>query len=530
MAAELFLDLWGEAQSALRERLGSDLYDRWLVRLSVLSATEDGLRLGVANRFILEWVQARYLSPVVEVLESVAGCAVRVELAIDPQLFREHRAGQEGIRRTTEDLGALDLESVAPRAGSSVARSRPNGLTEALSAIGSSAADAVSLKGLSSKEASQSSVAAGSPVAAGERPSDRARSGRRPRSRKAESQAVFRLEDFARGDENELAFQAVVRILQRPGTLYSPLYLHGPTGCGKSFLAKAYAAACHERSPSGDGKTEPRVRCVSAGRWFNYYAASAQDKTLARFRERHRSLDVFVIDDVELLATKTKTQSELLHTIEALHDAGKQVVITSSLPPLQIEGLCPALAERFVGGLVARMDRPGIGLRRKILEQQSRELSGKVRGSLLDLLASWVPGTTHDMVGALRKLDILASCRRKSLSVDEARRALADVISRQARRTTVEQILSEVAAFYHLEEGDILGRGRRGSIVLARQVAMYLARRHTELSFAQIGKKIGGRAHSTVRSSEQKIAAIIEAGGTATAEQLAPLIDRFESR
>ncbi len=496
----------------LASRIGRGRFERWLDGLTVLSESEGELCLGVVNRFVQEWIEARYLPAIRAALCEVAGREVDVRLVIDPELYQRHRAGEDEICRAT--IGAEARASVARKA------------TDAESVGGRAAARA---------------GAVGAAGAAGtvSRP---ARATGHPATKGVDARRASgpRFDDFVEGGGNRLAFQVIADALARPGRcVYNPIFIHGASGAGKSHLVRGFATAFAEQGapersdllrvgqapPAG-----PRVRAVSAERWFQHFAASAQDRTLSRFREFYRSLDVFVLDDIQALRGKGKTQLELLHTLDALIDAGKQVVVTADVAPRELVDLAPELVRRFVGGMVARIEGPDAATRLEILRRRADGLHGRVRDDVLRFLAENLGGDGHELVGALLRIDVHARVSRLALTVDDAHELVTDLLRARRRRASVERIRAEVARHFDIGEDELVGAARQRAVVHARHVAIWLARRFTGLSLVEIGRRFGGRNHSTVRSAQKKVAGLLQGGDERTIQEVAAIVERLAIR
>ena len=517
MTTDLLRDLWTGAEQALRRRLGSDRFERWLGGLVALGVTEGSalgvtegsalgvtegsalrfeegdaergacgvtLSLGVSNAWVQEWIETRYLDDISDVLGTLAGRRVDVRLTIDSELFGLHRARQRSI------LGGAAN-------GATGARAEGDGA-------------------ICADRGAQPSAKIGGP-------SDR--TGRSPR-----------LDDLVEAPCNQLAIRAARSIAVDPGRLYNPLFIHGSSGVGKSHLVRAIytelTASARAREGGMVGHLR-RGRCLSADRFSQHFAASAQDGTLRKFRETYRGLDVLVVDDVQVLATRTKSQDELLHTLEALVDAGRQVVIVSDRPPRGLDDLSAGLVNRFLGGLVTRIDRPDFATRWKIARRHASRIAAsreqdvpwgassscgarRWRGALaedvLEFVAQRLEGGVHDLVGAVLRLDVHGRVLGRSPTVEEAGQALAELLCERDRRVDVDRIRSQVVAHFGWTEKDLVSRSRQRALTFARQVAMYLCARYTRHSMREIGKRFGDRDPATVRFACKKIADLLPSG------------------
>ncbi len=337
-----------------------------------------------------------------------------------------------------------------------------------------------------------------------------------PRARRRHGEAPT-LESFVVGVCNRLGFNAALQVLECPGRHYNPLFVHGPTGVGKTHLLQGLASAF--RDGGGDmvkrfGRLvddgAPRVKYLTSEEFTNQFVMSLQNGTLGRFRERFRSLDVLLVDDVQLLVSKKKTQEEFLHTFNALVDSARQVVLGCDVPPKGLPDLSRAMVTRFMSGLVVGLKRPDLATRVGILEQHARKLSGKLDIKVLETVAGTMRGSARELIGALKRLDIHARVDGRPLGVEQARDILAEFLHEKTRQVHPPRILRVVASHYGLTGEALMSKSRQRTVVLARHVAMYLVRRYTGKSLAQVGVLFGKRSHATAKAAEWKVAALLE--------------------
>jgi chromosomal replication initiator protein len=320
------------------------------------------------------------------------------------------------------------------------------------------------------------------------------------------------LESFVVGESNKLAFNAAMKVLESPGAPYNPLFLHGPSGVGKTHLLRGLLRAFRSRrrpSRPGDGRgAYLRVACMTGEQFFQQFASSVQDGTVRRFRERQRSSDILIIDDVHMLVNKRKTQVEFLHTFTSLVDSGRQIILASDVPPKAMKEIDPALVGRFLSGLVAGMRKPDFDTRLGIARARARRLSSPIGDDVLQFLAQGVRSSAREIIGALLQLDMEAQLGGGKMTVDRARGVLARYLREQENRIDLARIHRVVAQHYRLDPELLTATARERRVSLARQVAMYLARRYTSKSLSEIGKYFGNRNYSTVRCAVMRIDAL----------------------
>jgi chromosomal replication initiator protein len=252
------------------------------------------------------------------------------------------------------------------------------------------------------------------------------------------------------------------------------------------------------------------VKYLTSEEFTNQFVLSLQKGTFDKFRERFRSLDVLLVDDVQLLVSKKKTQEEFLHTFNALVDSARQVVLGCDVPPKGLPDLSRAMVTRFMSGLVVGLKRPDLETRIGILEQHSKRLSGRFDREVLQTVAGALRGNARELIGALKRLDIHARVDGRPLCVEQARDILAEFLHEKSRQVSAAKILRVVASHYGLTSEALTSTSRQRTVVLARQVAMYLMRRYTGRSLAQVGVLFGKRSHATAKAAEGKVVALLE--------------------
>lgn len=302
--------------------------------------------------------------------------------------------------------------------------------------------------------------------------------------------ARFLFDRFVAGDANRMAVNAARALASGDAAVATPLFLQSPTGHGKTHLAHAIGHALLDRRP------DARVECLSSERFTVAFVAAVQAGTTLAFKDRLRSADLLILDDVQFMAGKGSTQSELLHTLDELIAAGRPVVVTGDRPPHLLSKIEPRILSRLGGGLVADIrpaDRP---LRRAIL---SAKLDGRasVPDEVLDLLADRVTGSVRELEGALNRLFAYAQLTDAAITTEFAGEVLAEMLTVARRRVTVDDIQERVAGHYRLSRAELLSTRRARSVARPRQIAMYLAKTMTTRSLPEIGRRFE-RDHTTV--------------------------------
>ena len=307
-----------------------------------------------------------------------------------------------------------------------------------------------------------------------------------------------RLEDFIVGRSNRLAYAAAVEVAENGIAKFNPLFIHGSCGVGKTHLLQGICNAV------AAGEQPPAWKYLSAEQFTNEFIEAIRAKRVDRFRNTYRKLDILVIDDVHFLAAKKATQEEFLHTFNTIDTAGKQVVMASDAHPRMLGQLAEQLISRFLSGMVVRIEPPDRATRMKILRRTSERLRLNPADDALEYIAIHIRGSVRELEGALLKLAALAELSREPVTLELARDALADYLVRTDSAITLGDIETVVAAYFGITPADLHSSRRTHTVSLARAVAMYLARRHTRMSYPEIGRFMG-KNHSSVVLAVQKM-------------------------
>jgi chromosomal replication initiator protein len=300
-------------------------------------------------------------------------------------------------------------------------------------------------------------------------------------------------ETFVVGKNNEFAHAASLAVAQAPGKSYNPLFIYGGVGLGKTHLLHAIGHHCltHRKSL--------RVAYVSSEKFTNEYIDAIQNNQLARFRKKYRQTDVLLIDDIQFLAGKERIQEEFFHTFNALHEAHKQIVLTSDRPASEIQNLEQRLVSRFEWGLTTDLQPPDIETRVAILRKKEQSMGVSLPEDVINFLAHRIRTNIRRLEGALIRVASYASLTGRPLTIEIVEGLLREVLHEEGRHTlSIEAIQRRVAEHYDLRLADMTSRRRPENIAFPRQVAMYLARTLTEHSLSAIGEAFGGRDHGTV--------------------------------
>ena len=300
-------------------------------------------------------------------------------------------------------------------------------------------------------------------------------------------------DSFVVGPNNEIAHAASLAVAQSPARTYNPLFIYGGVGLGKTHLMQAIGQYVWSK------KKNAKVMYLSSEVFINDFIDAIQHSTLVKFRKRYRQADLLLIDDIQFLGGKERSQEEFFHTFNTLFDGHKQIVLSSDRPASEIANLEHRLVSRFEWGLTAELQPPDVETRTAILRKKAHTLQIKLRDEIFDFLATRIRTNVRRLEGALMRVASFASLSGKELTNEVVEHLLKDILNEEARHAiSIEQIQRRVAEHYDVRIADMTSKRRPANIAFPRQIAMYLARELTKASLNEIGDAFGGRDHGTV--------------------------------
>ena len=450
-------ETWSKVKERLRAEVGEDVYSSWFARMD-LEAIEDGsVRLSVPTRFLKSWIQSHYAERVLACWQAQDAKVNRVELIV-----------RSAVLRSAVPKPKPELESVA------------GGRFPSNNALGNG-------RPLMAGDAGVHEALGGSPL-----------------------DARLSFETFVLGRSNTLAHAAAKQVAaakRSDPVMFNPLYIHAGVGLGKTHLLQAITWA-------GNAVGERKVLYLTAEKFMYGFVSALRTQTALAFKEALRGIGVLVIDDLQFLQGKS-TQAEFCHTLNALIDAGRQVVIASDRPPSELESLDDRVRSRLAGGLVVEMGPLGEELRFEILKARVMAARGHhpsfdVPLPVLGYIAKTVTHNGRDLEGALNRLLAHNKLTGHAVTLEMAEREVRDLIRPQEpKRVKIEDIQRVVARQYNVSRSDLLSSRRTANVVRPRQVAMYLAKTLTLRSLPEIGRRFGGRDHTTVLHAVRKIEGLV---------------------
>lgn len=310
----------------------------------------------------------------------------------------------------------------------------------------------------------------------------------------------YTFDSFVIGNSNRFAHAASLAVAESPAKAYNPLFIYGGVGLGKTHLMHAIGHYVLKNNPNA------KVVYVSSEKFTNELINAIKDDKNEEFRNKYRNVDILLIDDIQFIAGKERTQEEFFHTFNALHDANKQIILSSDRPPKEIPTLEDRLRSRFEWGLIADIQVPDFETRMAILKKKADVEKLSVANEVMVYIATKIKSNIRELEGALIRIVAYSSLTNREITVDLASEALKDIISKkQGKHITIEIIQDIVASYFNLRVDDLKSQRRTRNVSYPRQIAMYLSRKLTDMSLPKIGEEFGGRDHTTVIHAYEKI-------------------------
>ena len=314
----------------------------------------------------------------------------------------------------------------------------------------------------------------------------------------------YTFEEFVSGSSNQFAYAAAMAVASNPATTYNPLFIYGGVGLGKTHLVNAIGNAILKKSP------QMRICYYTSEKFMNELINSLRYNRMDEFRNKFRSMDVLLIDDIQFIAGKERTQEEFFHTFNALYESHKQIIVTSDKFPKDIPGLEERLRSRFEWGLIADIQAPDVETKLAILKMKAEQNSINLPEDVALFLANSICNNVRELEGYLIRIGAYASLTSVPISLEMARDVLKDILIERNRELSVEEILKKVSLHFNIKVSDIKSAKRLKAVVLPRQIAMYISRQLTSSSYPEIGDRFGGKDHSTIIHAIRKIEKLME--------------------
>jgi len=488
--------VWNECLDVIRDNVSQQSFNTWFEPLEAQSLEEeDNLRkltIQLPSRFYYEWIEEHYFSLLRKTITKVLGSDGRlfydVVIEKDDSEDPEQGASMQLPARHMDEEGTGDepaeedpVSSPPPQQGDPPS-APPPGQNPA-------SADPVPTSGGGTQPS-------GAPDEAGEEPPVQnpfAIPGIQEKEIDSQLNESYTFKRFIEGDCNQLARSAAWAIAQEPGgTSFNPYLVYGGVGLGKTHLIQAVGNYVTEN------RSDKTVLYVSSERFTTEFVQSIQRNRISEFSMFYRQVDVLIVDDVQFFSGKEKTQEEFFHIFNALHQAGKQIVLSADRPPREIEGIEERLLSRFQWGLSADVQPPGLETRIAILQRKAEDDGIDLDQDVIEFIAHNVKSNIRELEGALIRLLAHATLHQRELDLSLAKEVLRDLVEDKQVNLTIEEIQRIVCEYMDIEEDRVRGKTRKREVVRARQIAMYFCKKLTQNSLKTIGLHFGGRDHSTV--------------------------------
>ena len=461
---------WKATLGELELQMTKATFNTWLKDARLLACEENEFVIGVRNDYAKDWLENRLRDTILRTLSAIVNQPVTVRFVV---------WSDELISPAPSVMGATTQKHTPERKEQPTISPYQNGTSEVMEPSGLGA-----IQGLTFNQR-------------------------------------FTFSTFVVGQSNRLAHAAALSVSENPGQTYNPLFIYGGVGLGKTHLLHAIGQKCVSEGLS--------VTYISSETFTNDLVQSIRNKQMAQFRERYRTPDVLLIDDIQFIAGKESTQEELFHTFNDLHSRGKQVVLSSDRTPKAMATLEERLQSRFEWGLMADIQLPDTETRKAILQAKAEDHGIAVPDHVIDLIAHHVRNNIRELEGALNKVIAYAQLSGTN-TVDTAlvNMALADLV-RRPEKVTIDQVIQVVCLYYNVTTDALSSTSRSRSIAFPRQMAMYLARTETDASLPHIGTQLGNRDHTTVLYGYEKISALLEKDAATRRDMLEIKASLYES-
>ncbi|MBT3932459.1 MAG: chromosomal replication initiator protein DnaA [Rhodospirillaceae bacterium] len=440
---------WTRVRAKLRTDVGEAAFNSWLKPLILGDFNAGRLRVAVPTRFMRDWIDQNYGTRLTELWAAENDTVQSVEIIVEPS-------------QTIIQAGAPPRQPLAQRIESEAA---PR----------------------------DSEVAAGAGVTAGSPPENGFGDIR------AALDERFKFGNFVVGRSNELAHAAARRVGEAKSVPFNPLFLYGGVGLGKTHLMHAIAWHLTEREP------QRRVLYMSAEKFMYQFIRALRYRTIMDFKEQFRSVDVLMIDDIQFIAGKDSTQEEFFHTFNALVDQNRQIIVSADKSPSDLDGMEERLKSRLGCGLVADIHPTDYELRLGILQAKAEHIGAEIPDKVLEFLAHKITSNVRELEGALNRIVAHTTLVGRPVTLETTQDVLHDLLRANDRRVTIEEIQKRVAEHFNIRLADMHSARRARAVARPRQVAMYLAKQLTSRSLPEIGRKFGGRDHTTVMHAVRKV-------------------------
>lgn len=479
-------EVWQGALRALAGKVSAQNFDLWFRPIRCVALTATQLHLSAPNRFIREWFETNYLAIVLSEIHKSTGeeFSVRWEVLDSPLVLSEPRAPVAPSPAMSPAEAARRQRSLQAAAGAAGPR-RDAPAAPAPSRPAPAPADEESRGGPPPQ--------AGTPAAAYAAAKDA-----------PDLLAKYQFDAFVVGPSNQLAAAASRAVADNPASKYNPLFIYGGVGLGKTHLLHAIGQQIQAQHPSW------RILYLKTETFMNEFIYQVRNSRIEEFRNKYRDhTDVLLMDDIQYLGGKERTQDEFFHTFNALFESHRQIVVTADKYPHEIPDLEERIRSRFQWGLIADIQPPELETRIAILAKKAEYDKIDLPDEVAHYLAAHIKSNVRELEGLLIRVAAFASLQQRLITIEFVQETLKNFLSQSAAHLTVEAVLKEVANYFNVKIADLKGSSRLASVTRPRQIAMYLSRKLCKASFPELGQKFGGKDHTTVMSACRRVEALL---------------------
>jgi len=452
-------DLWHRVLEIIRPKIKRSNFEKWFLPLRFINYEDDIVLLEAPNRYIKEWVQDNFIGVILDSFERAGNRPYSIRIQLSEKV-----------------LPLSDNASVSSPTIKTIKKIEKNSNKEILSV---SSSEINSNSGVDSHHKTPPTPNS-------------------PSNPKINDKYTF--DSFVVGPSNQLAEAASRAVSNYPAKKYNPLFIYGGVGLGKTHLLSAIGNQVKKLYPSWN------IQFITSERFMVEYVNHIRNNKIESFRKKYRyDCDILLIDDIQFIAGKDRTQEEFFHTFNVLYENKRQIVLTSDQFPHEIPGLEDRLRNRFQWGLIADIQSPEMETRIAILKKKAIADNINLPGDVAEFLASNIKTNVRELEGALIRLAALSTLHKKVITIEFAEKTLENIMEKPDVTLSTDIIIKKVASHFEIKVSDIKGKRRHKSVAYPRQIAMYLTRELTALSYPEIGSKFGGKDHTTVMSAVKKI-------------------------
>lgn len=467
--------IWEQVLKKLEQDLSKLAFDTWIKPTIPLAITETTLEIGTPKQIMKEWLESRYLPVIVNAVQTVTQSSLTIQITnLDLEVEPANLPEEPEIMQSFPSEKNMQATAAYPR------NSYRNNTAQYTNSALPSASSPVPMTKTAAPDAKQPQLLT------------------TEESLPLNPKYIF--ETFVIGNSNRFAHAASLAVAEAPAQVYNPFFIYGGVGLGKTHLMHAIG---HRILKNHSGL---KVVYISSEKFTNELINSIRDGNPESFRQKYRNIDVLLVDDIQFLSKKEHTQEEFFHTFNTLHEANKQIIISSDRPPRDIQTLEDRLRSRFEWGLITDIQAPDLETRIAILRKKAMLENLNVHNDVMVYIASRIDNNIRELEGALIRVMAYASLTKQPIDIDLAAEALKDIFPNgRPKQITMELIQDIVASFFKIKMDELLAKKRTRNVAFPRQIAMYLCRELTDTSLPRIGEMFGGRDHTTVIHAHAKI-------------------------